>query len=172
MEKALETLDFDLWEHDEERLVELVVLLFRKSGLMESFKIDEERLRAFVIAVRDGYRSNPFHNFRHGFDVLQVVSALTSGLALRQLRPLELLAMFLTSLCVDLDHGGVSDLFLVNTQSPLAQVRSSKLTVAAPHYPSHTNYIPCYCWLSSTTTSPSTRTTTAPASGRCSRSRS
>ena len=138
MEKALETLDFDLWEHDEERLVELVVLLFRKSGLMESFKIDEERLRAFVIAVRDGYRSNPFHNFRHGFDVLQVVSALTSGLALRQLRPLELLAMFLTSLCVDLDHGGVSDLFLVNTQSPLAQVRSSKLTVGCSHSSLHT----------------------------------
>jgi len=35
---------------------------------------------------------------------------------------LELLAMFITSLCVDLDHGGVSDLFLVNTQSPLAQL--------------------------------------------------
>ena len=30
--------------------------------------------------------------------------------------------MFITSLCVDLDHGGVSDLFLVNTQSPLAQL--------------------------------------------------
>ena len=106
MERALETLDFDHWEYDEERLVELAVLLFRKSGLMESFKIDEGRLRAFVNAVRDGYRANPFHNFRHGFDVLQVVSALTSGTTLRQLRPLELLAMFITALCVDLDHGG------------------------------------------------------------------
>jgi hypothetical protein len=108
MERALETLDFDLWEYDEERLVELAVLLFRKSGLMESFKINEGRLRAFLNAVRDGYRSNPFHNFRHGFDVLQVVAALTAGTTLRQLRPLELLAMFITSLCVDLDHGGAS----------------------------------------------------------------
>ena len=51
-----------------------------------------------------------------------MVAALTSGLALRQLKPLELLAMFITSLCVDLDHGGVTDHFLVNTQSPLAQL--------------------------------------------------
>ena len=41
-------------------------------------------MTAFVEAVRDGYTqggrvSNPFHCFRHGFDVFQVVSALVSG---------------------------------------------------------------------------------------------
>ena len=40
--------------------------------------------------------------------------------SLQKLRPLEVLAMFITALCVDLEHGGVSDRFLVNTQSPLA----------------------------------------------------
>ena len=44
LERAMESLDFDLWEYDEERLVELAVLLFHKSGLMESFKIDEAKL--------------------------------------------------------------------------------------------------------------------------------
>ena len=41
-------------------------------------------LTAFVEAVREGYTqggrvANPFHCFRHGFDVFQVVSALVSG---------------------------------------------------------------------------------------------
>ena len=40
-----------LQEHSEERLVELVVLLFRKTGLVESFKIDEKKLRCAALLL-------------------------------------------------------------------------------------------------------------------------
>ena len=34
--------------------------------------------------------------------------------------------MFVTALCVDIDHGGVSDQFLINTRSPLAQLYNDR----------------------------------------------
>jgi hypothetical protein len=47
-----------LQEHSEERLVELVVLLFRKTGLVESFKIDEKKLRCAALLLLKPYASH------------------------------------------------------------------------------------------------------------------
>jgi hypothetical protein len=126
MEKALQSLGFDSWElHGDVELDELVVAQFVRFNLPQIFHIPEKVLRSFVAAVRGRYRaSNPFHNFRHGFDVLQLVCALCSGTALRELRSLEKLALLIAAICVDLDHGGVDDGFLINTDSPLAQTYS------------------------------------------------
>eukprot|EP01052_Picozoa_sp_SAG31_P022874 SAG31_NODE_1844_length_7106_cov_3.064935_8_plen_67_part_00 len=62
---------------------------------------------------------------------MQVAFALCSGDAVKQLRPLEILAMFITALCVDIDHGGVSDQFLINTRSPLAQLYNDRSVICS-----------------------------------------
>lgn len=126
METALQSLGFDIWEveHDNE-LEELVILQFARFHLPQIFHIPEKILRAFVTAVRLKYHaSNPYHNFRHGLNVLQVVCALCTGTALQGLRALERLALLTSAICIDCDHGGVTDNFLVHTDSPLAQIYS------------------------------------------------
>jgi hypothetical protein len=43
--------------------------------LIQRFKIPVAKLENFIMKVRDGYRDNPYHNFRHAFDVTQTVYA-------------------------------------------------------------------------------------------------
>jgi hypothetical protein len=122
---ALKTLDFDCLKVPE-ALESLAMQMFERFDLLTTFKIARQTFKSFISAVRKGYCSNPYHNFRHGFDVLQVVFALCCGVGVRQLRPLEVLACFITALCVHIDHGGVSDQFLVKTRSPLAQLYNDR----------------------------------------------
>lgn len=44
--------------------------MFKDFDLLNRFKIDEQKLRNFLIEIRNGYsKKNPYHNFRHAFDV-------------------------------------------------------------------------------------------------------
>ena len=137
LDKALLTVEFDQWEYTEAELDKLVIHCFRRFGLLETFKIKEKTIRAFVKAVREMYNPNPYHTWRHGFDVLQMVSAICASgrsvppnpnhcadttprllthppwfcafdwpSALESLRSLELLTLLISSIGVDLDHGG------------------------------------------------------------------
>eukprot|EP01047_Picozoa_sp_COSAG01_P106541 COSAG01_NODE_35642_length_519_cov_0.397674_2_plen_93_part_01 len=70
--------------------------------------------RRFIAGAHKGYRNNPYHNWRHAFDVTQMTYCLTRTTeAGRSLTPLEVFSLMLTSLCHDIDHGGKTNEFLV-----------------------------------------------------------
>ena len=75
-------------------------------------------LSRFVIMVRKGYRNPPYHNWMHAFSVAHFCYTLyknCNGLCL--LSELELLALFVSCLCHDIDHRGTNNAFQVSSVS-------------------------------------------------------
>ncbi|KAK9710672.1 3',5'-cyclic-nucleotide phosphodiesterase, variant 2 [Basidiobolus ranarum] len=64
---------FDVWSYTEMELLPFLVDMFNELGFIQHYNISLETLTAFLHAVKDGYNTsqNPYHNFRHAFDVTQ-----------------------------------------------------------------------------------------------------
>jgi hypothetical protein len=118
----LRSWDFDVWNYDEEELLHLIEEMFKDFDLLSRFKIPEEKFRHFLIEIRNGYmKKNPYHNFRHAFDVTQSCYLfLTSAGAAEYLTHLEILSLLLAALCHDFEHPGLNNTFQANTNSMLA----------------------------------------------------
>jgi len=120
--KLLRSWDFDVWQYEEEELLLFMEEMFRDLGLISLFKIEEEKLHSFLIEVRHGYsKKNPYHNFRHAFDVTHCCYLiLTSGGAMELLTHLEIVALLISAICHDFEHPGLNNTFLANTSDSLA----------------------------------------------------
>lgn len=118
----LRSWDFDVWQYDEEELLLFLEEMFRDFDLINLFKIEEQKLRAFLIEVRNGYsKKNPYHNFRHAFDVTHCCYlVLTSGGAMELVTHLEIFALLISAICHDFEHPGLNNTFLANTSNSLA----------------------------------------------------
>ena len=75
-------------------------------------------LSRFVIMVKKGYRNPPYHNWMHAFSVTHFCYTLYKNCnGLRLLSELELLALFVSCLCHDIDHRGTNNAFQVSSVS-------------------------------------------------------
>ena len=94
--------------------------IFEKTGLLSEFKIPPQIFKNFICCVRGKYRDNPFHNWYHGFSVLHFSYVFANLIGFDWLTRLELLSVFISSLCHDIDHPGRNNSFEINTESDLA----------------------------------------------------
>lgn len=118
---GLDTLEYSCWELPMERFEKVIFYMFKATGMLDRFQVQDDLCRRFITAAHKGYRNNPYHNWRHAFDVTQMAYCITRQTTLGQnLKPLELYALMLTSLCHDIDHGGKTNDFLIDTASPIA----------------------------------------------------
>jgi CheY-like chemotaxis protein len=112
---------FDVESKDEGDLIKAVFSMFKNLGIVDEFKIDEKKLRTFIIEIKSNYNENPYHNFRHAVDVAQFVYCF---LLLPQLQDyfslLEKFSLLAAALCHDLDHPGLNNTFQVNAATPLS----------------------------------------------------
>eukprot|EP00698_Gefionella_okellyi_P003609 TRINITY_DN13389_c0_g1_i1.p1 TRINITY_DN13389_c0_g1~~TRINITY_DN13389_c0_g1_i1.p1 ORF type:complete len:580 (-),score=133.94 TRINITY_DN13389_c0_g1_i1:81-1820(-) len=137
--KELRNWDFDVWSYKEEGLLNFLKDMFSDFGLMERFNISEVRLKSFLLAVRAQYNSkNPYHNFRHAFDVTHAVYVcLTQGQgAARLLTHLDIFAVLVAALLHDIDHPGTNNAFQMATASKLA-IRYNDRSVLENHHCAH-----------------------------------
>ncbi len=119
--EGLDTLRFSCWLLPTDRYERVLMYMYKSSGLLDRFQIPDDLCRRFITRAHNGYRNNPYHNWRHAFDVSQMAYCITRQTTLGQnLKPLELYALMLTALCHDIDHGGKTNDFLVDTGSPIA----------------------------------------------------
>jgi hypothetical protein len=65
------TLSFDCWRYSEEELLLVSYAIFEDSGVIDEFGLQSDVLQCFLLNVRARYRTNPYHNWYHGFSVLQ-----------------------------------------------------------------------------------------------------
>ena len=73
----------------------------------------------FVLMVKRGYRDPPYHNWMHAFSVAHFLYALyCCSNKLSCLDDLEVLALFVSCLCHDIDHRGTNNAFQVCSVSP------------------------------------------------------
>ncbi|TRY58953.1 hypothetical protein DNTS_033924, partial [Danionella cerebrum] len=128
---AKELEDFDKWGVDMFKISEysgnrpLTVAMystFQERDLLKSFKIPVDTFINYMTALEENYRSDvAYHNSIHAADVVQSTNVLLSTPALEAVfTDLEILAAMFASAIHDVDHPGVSNQFLINTNSELA----------------------------------------------------
>uniref|UniRef100_A0A674PNK4 Phosphodiesterase n=1 Tax=Takifugu rubripes TaxID=31033 RepID=A0A674PNK4_TAKRU len=113
-----------------------VLSMFEDMGFINTYKIDLHTLARsdnvrftnalFCLMVKKGYRDPPYHNWMHAFSVSHFCYLLYKNLGLsRYLQDIEILALFVSCMCHDLDHRGTNNSFQV------ASVRARKFQVCA-----------------------------------------
>ncbi|KAI8925591.1 hypothetical protein BC831DRAFT_265099 [Entophlyctis helioformis] len=99
----------------------LSVHFFKRYGLMETFKLNENMIRNFFERVERFYHKLPYHNSAHATDVLQTMAMLLLETDLAaKFTPMEVFNVCLASAIHDLDHPGVNNMFLIQSGHPLA----------------------------------------------------
>ncbi|CAH0517773.1 unnamed protein product [Peronospora belbahrii] len=104
------------------------------------FKVDEvlhttkHRLQNFIVAMKEHYHPNPFHNFLHAFSVVHASYLLLSTTVAGQLlQPLDIAACLVASLGHDVDHPGHTNDFEVKSRSQLAMLYSDESVLEHHH---------------------------------------
>ncbi|XP_052405184.1 cAMP-specific 3',5'-cyclic phosphodiesterase 4D isoform X3 [Carassius gibelio] len=128
---AKELEDFDKWGVDIFKISEYsgkrpltvaMYTIFQERDLLKSFKIPVDTFITYMMALEENYHSDvAYHNSIHAADVVQSTNVLLSTPALEAVfTDLEILAAMFASAIHDVDHPGVSNQFLINTNSELA----------------------------------------------------
>uniref|UniRef100_A0A2K5EB49 Phosphodiesterase n=1 Tax=Aotus nancymaae TaxID=37293 RepID=A0A2K5EB49_AOTNA len=96
--------------------------IFQERDLLKTFKIPVDTLITYLMTLEDHYHADvAYHNNIHAADVVQSTHVLLSTPALEAVfTDLEILAAIFASAIHDVDHPGVSNQFLINTNSELA----------------------------------------------------
>uniref|UniRef100_A0A3B4AY17 Phosphodiesterase n=1 Tax=Periophthalmus magnuspinnatus TaxID=409849 RepID=A0A3B4AY17_9GOBI len=96
--------------------------IFQERDLLKSFKIPADTFITFMMTLEEHYHADvAYHNNIHAADVVQSTHVLLSTPALEAVfTDLEILAALFASAIHDVDHPGVSNQFLINTNSELA----------------------------------------------------
>ncbi|XP_055858465.1 probable 3',5'-cyclic phosphodiesterase pde-5 isoform X2 [Episyrphus balteatus] len=87
-------------------------------------RFDKTSLIKFTLTIKKNYRRVPYHNWSHGFSVANTIYSLVKKTS-DVFRPIECLALYIGSLCHDLDHRGKNNKFMLDTESPLAGIYST-----------------------------------------------
>lgn len=98
-------------------------LLLYKLDLVSYFKLDDEVLRNFLVAVQSSYHPNPYHNAMHGADVTQInyYIMMVAGLQEKcKLSKEEIFAGILAGAIHDFDHPGLNNNFHSRVNAYLA----------------------------------------------------
>ncbi|KAI8842638.1 cGMP phosphodiesterase [Chytriomyces cf. hyalinus JEL632] len=117
----IRTPSFDNWSWDDFELFGIFEFMFEDMGLLSEFKIDVETLRKFLMAVRNCYNNNPFHNFKHCFCVSQMMFGIINTTEVhKKLKPIDKLILILSTIGHDLDHPGFNNTYQINAATDLA----------------------------------------------------
>ncbi|KAM3939752.1 3',5'-cyclic-AMP phosphodiesterase 4D isoform 10-T10 [Leptodactylus fuscus] len=114
---------FKVAEYSGNRPLTVVIhTIFQERDLLKTFKIPVDTLITYLMTLEDHYHADvAYHNNIHAADVAQSTHVLLSTPALEAVfTDLEILAAIFASAIHDVDHPGVSNQFLINTNSELA----------------------------------------------------
>ncbi|XP_075759034.1 3',5'-cyclic-AMP phosphodiesterase 4C isoform X2 [Pelodiscus sinensis] len=114
---------FKITEYSGNRpLTVIMYSIFQERDLMKTFRIPADTFITYMMTLEDHYRADvAYHNNIHAADVVQSTHVLLSTPALEAVfTDLEIMAAIFASAIHDVDHPGVSNQFLINTNSELA----------------------------------------------------
>ncbi|XP_045079463.1 cAMP-specific 3',5'-cyclic phosphodiesterase 4D isoform X2 [Coregonus clupeaformis] len=114
---------FKIAEYSGNRPLTVVMYsIFQERELLKNFKIPADTFITFMMTLEDHYHADvAYHNNIHAADVVQSTHVLLSTPALEAVfTDLEIMAALFASAIHDVDHPGVSNQFLINTNSELA----------------------------------------------------
>uniref|UniRef100_A0A665VAL7 Phosphodiesterase n=1 Tax=Echeneis naucrates TaxID=173247 RepID=A0A665VAL7_ECHNA len=127
---------FKVAEHTHNRpLTCIMYTIFQERDLMRTFKIPTDTFVTFMLTLEGHYHSDvAYHNSLHAADVAQSTHILLSTPALDAVfTDLEILAAIFAAAIHDVDHPGVSNQFLINTNSELALMYNDESVLENHH---------------------------------------
>ncbi|CAL8395672.1 unnamed protein product [Boreogadus saida] len=109
--------------------------IFQERDMLKTFKIPVDTFVAYMMTLEDHYHSDvAYHNSLHAADVAQSTHILLSTPALDAVfTDLEILAAIFAAAIHDVDHPGVSNQFLINTNSELALMYNDESVLENHH---------------------------------------
>uniref|UniRef100_A0A4X1UDH7 Phosphodiesterase n=1 Tax=Sus scrofa TaxID=9823 RepID=A0A4X1UDH7_PIG len=111
-ELAIDDIHFDDFSLDVDAMITAALRMFMELGMVQKFKIDYETLCRWLLTVRKNYRMVLYHNWRHAFNVCQLMFAMLTTAGFQEiLTEVEILAVIVGCLCHDLDHRGTNNAF-------------------------------------------------------------
>nr|XP_061778802.1 cAMP-specific 3',5'-cyclic phosphodiesterase 4B-like isoform X1 [Nerophis lumbriciformis] len=143
-ELAKELEDLDKWSFNIFQIAELsnnrplsciMYSIFQERELLKTFRIPIDTFVTYVMTLEDHYHGNvAYHNSLHAADVTQSTNVLLSTPALDAVfTDLEILAALFAAAIHDVDHPGVSNQFLINTNSELALMYNDESVLENHH---------------------------------------
>ncbi|XP_009702862.1 PREDICTED: cAMP-specific 3',5'-cyclic phosphodiesterase 4B [Cariama cristata] len=113
----------------------IMYAIFQERDLLKTFKISSDTFVAYMMTLEDHYHSDvAYHNSLHAADVAQSTHVLLSTPALDAVfTDLEILAAIFAAAIHDVDHPGVSNQFLINTNSELALMYNDESVLENHH---------------------------------------
>jgi len=106
----------------EEIALSLAVAFQKPAKLTSMFHISSATLLRFIRSIETQYQDQPYHNWRHAWDVLQMthLALFKDGAADRYFKQLDVLALLVSSIAHDVAHPGVTNQYLCRTMADLA----------------------------------------------------
>ncbi|KAM9314878.1 3',5'-cyclic-AMP phosphodiesterase 4C-like [Pholidichthys leucotaenia] len=143
-ELAKELEDLNKWSFNIFRVAEfsnnrplscIMYAIFQERELLKSFRIPVDTFVTYVMTLEDHYHGNvAYHNSLHAADVTQSTHVLLSTPAFENaFSDLEILAALFAAAIHDVDHPGVSNQFLINTNSELALMYNDESVLENHH---------------------------------------
>ncbi|XP_053320816.1 cAMP-specific 3',5'-cyclic phosphodiesterase 4A isoform X2 [Spea bombifrons] len=113
----------------------IMYTIFQERELLKTFKIPVDTLITYIMTLEDHYHADvAYHNSLHAADVMQSTHVLLSTPALDAVfTDLEILAALFAAAIHDVDHPGVSNQFLINTNSELALMYNDESVLENHH---------------------------------------
>ncbi|KAE8878249.1 hypothetical protein PF005_g15056 [Phytophthora fragariae] len=126
--------DFNVFTTDPAALPKLLEEMYLDFKVNEVLQTTKHRLQNFIVAMKEHYHPNPFHNFMHAFSVVHASYLLLSTTdAGQMLQPLDIAACLIASLGHDVDHPGHTNDFEVKSGSQLAMLYSDESVLEHHH---------------------------------------
>ncbi|XP_049732819.1 cAMP-specific 3',5'-cyclic phosphodiesterase 4A isoform X5 [Elephas maximus indicus] len=113
----------------------IIYTIFQERDLLKKFRIPVDTMVTYMLTLEDHYHADvAYHNSLHAADVLQSTHVLLATPALDAVfTDLEILAALFAAAIHDVDHPGVSNQFLINTNSELALMYNDESVLENHH---------------------------------------
>ncbi|XP_072346876.1 3',5'-cyclic-AMP phosphodiesterase 4B-like isoform X1 [Scyliorhinus torazame] len=113
----------------------IMYAIFQERELIKTFRIPIDTFLTYIMTLEDHYHADVvYHNSLHAADVTQSTHVLLSTPALDAVfTDLETLAALFAAAIHDVDHPGVSNQFLINTNSELALMYNDESVLENHH---------------------------------------
>ncbi|XP_038179187.1 cAMP-specific 3',5'-cyclic phosphodiesterase 4A isoform X2 [Arvicola amphibius] len=113
----------------------MMYTIFQERDLLKKFRIPVDTMVTYMLTLEDHYHADvAYHNSLHAADVLQSTHVLLATPALDAVfTDLEILAALFAAAIHDVDHPGVSNQFLINTNSELALMYNDESVLENHH---------------------------------------
>lgn len=132
--QVLASLSFCAFDYTEDQLLLSCLVILEDLNLVTPLQLTLSKLQSFLLVIRSKYRDNPYHNFYHGFSVMQFGYFMVRQSKIKDvLSPMDQLALLISCLCHDVDHPGTTNGFQINTDSILARIHNQNAVLENHH---------------------------------------